>query len=751
MTVPQPVLRDLKLGEILRLAESGSLALPDFQRPFSWGVDETRSLLATVFLGWPAGLILLMEAPPENFFAVRSIEGATNTSLDSMRHLILDGQQRITALYQAFTPSQVGEPQWFIDVDKFLRGFEAGEVEDAFVRRTRGSVPRRGAGDDKGGVLIPIVALRDGFSFQAWRDESAGNLLYEEELQNHQTTLSSLWHAQLSAVSKFSFPCAVLPASMPLGSVARIFEKLNTSGLPLSTFDLVVAHAYRDGRNIRHVWDAAVAERPVLRAFAPSDPLIAVELICMVEKGDTRRNALLQLDPELLWMNWSRAVDALDVTSQFLSEKAGIHNIKHLPHRGLLLSLAGAVYRLGGLSQAFESTFLYWLFSRGLGERFDAAVNTRVVAEYKALVSCVEEGALISHLPLSRSWLQTATRRGNSSLWLSLMAMIRLRQPFDFPDGLISLHLNLESAQPVSILAGDDPGRQVGRVFGCILVSPQQARDLSGVGAPAFLRRVRQANRELVDDYLVAQMLPPLEGSAWREDESLVRYRAGIVLAELAQMEKQSAAEVEQSGMAERGGQAGSFGAGRSRGTPPPPIRVPDRLGAIQVLIEAGSVREAIDELNFALADPIRRNTEEFVMALLVRARALSVLKKNEEAVETWREALRISGSLNASELLVQAAAELGEDLVSRGRGDEGVLVLADALRTVPADAIPERLRSEMLVDYAQGLIQIGASANARQVLLELSSGPLASLGSEDSLARRAQSLLERLEGSTAS
>lgn len=54
---------DLNLGdELLKDVGSGKIRLPDFQRDWKWDVDRIASLLASVSMGYPVGVIMLLES-----------------------------------------------------------------------------------------------------------------------------------------------------------------------------------------------------------------------------------------------------------------------------------------------------------------------------------------------------------------------------------------------------------------------------------------------------------------------------------------------------------------------------------------------------------------------------------------------------------------------------------------------------------------------------------------------------------------
>src|SRR3954471_150376 len=92
--------RMVDLPEVLEEISNGLVALPDFQRDFDWTNSDVVKLLVTVLKGWPAGSLLLMHGRAK-FFEVRSLEGGPQPKKNHLRYTILDGQQRLTALYQA--------------------------------------------------------------------------------------------------------------------------------------------------------------------------------------------------------------------------------------------------------------------------------------------------------------------------------------------------------------------------------------------------------------------------------------------------------------------------------------------------------------------------------------------------------------------------------------------------------------------------------------------------------------------------
>lgn len=744
--LPQPV---LTLHDVLRLIDIGAIGLPDFQRRFIWEHHQIRSLLATIFMGWPAGLILLMEAPPTNFFAVRNIEGLIKRS-SGFRHLILDGQQRVTALTQAFG-LQAGSdsPIWYLDVDEFERGILEEDVEEAFVRRLKNTpfTPSN--------KLIPVAALRSEHTFQKWRDQCFNSAIIDTDNfdSNMFDRVNKLWLNHFSRVPEFTFPCTVLPSNMPLGSVSMIFEKLNTAGTQLDTFDLVVAHVYKDGKNLRSLWEEAVSTRPVLQKFSPSDPLVAAELISMVERGDTRRSGLLRIDPEVLWNNWKKAVSAIESAAIFLMDRAGISSFAHLPHRGVLLVLAGVAYESGGLDSRFDDLYLYWVFSRGLGERFNAAVNTRVVHEFRELLQATRGGKL-QQMSLSAVVLLRATVRANSSISRTVQALIRRNGPLDYPEGLLSLPLSPSKAVTFSLIHEKMPGES-DRVLSLIMGTPRtqaalRRRPLSGVHDELLA-----ADPGRVAEFIESQLLPPVESSAWESAHNLMRERANIVVGIIhgfyADSITSNVYKVTSTGsvsdrydilLASDDAILGESVFDFLLGLP----------SSHDKFLASRSYTDVVSELHLLANTHEPLSRAERIRARLLYARALQQSGEIHGCIRELELASRdATGSDEDTELARMKpiiALELGKALIRSGRIDEGVVALSDGLSTEWAAVAPPLVQASMMLEFAKGLALMGDTIAASTVARDLLNTGMLGLGDEfPELVASATELIERTTG----
>lgn len=119
------------LYKLLEDCHRGVLQLPDFQRSWVWDEDRIKSLIASISRAFPVGALMTLDTGGEVNFKPRPVEGAPDEAKSVVPYsLLLDGQQRMTSLYQVtlrgkvvetVTPKNKKVKRWFyIDIRRTL-------------------------------------------------------------------------------------------------------------------------------------------------------------------------------------------------------------------------------------------------------------------------------------------------------------------------------------------------------------------------------------------------------------------------------------------------------------------------------------------------------------------------------------------------------------------------------------------------------------------------------------------------------
>lgn len=89
---PQPI------QTLLTWINSGEIAIPEIQRPFVWEATKVRNLLDSIYSGYPVGYLIAWRNP-----TVRLKDGSRSAG----KRILIDGQQRVTALMAALLGKEV--------------------------------------------------------------------------------------------------------------------------------------------------------------------------------------------------------------------------------------------------------------------------------------------------------------------------------------------------------------------------------------------------------------------------------------------------------------------------------------------------------------------------------------------------------------------------------------------------------------------------------------------------------------------
>lgn len=115
---------DKKLDDLLKMVEDGKAQLPDFQRSWVWDDTKICKLIESITSGFPMGAAMFLANGGEQVrFSYRKFEGVTSTEEVIPEWLVLDGQQRLTTLYQVLKSKGATITRLETDKDKTVKRY----------------------------------------------------------------------------------------------------------------------------------------------------------------------------------------------------------------------------------------------------------------------------------------------------------------------------------------------------------------------------------------------------------------------------------------------------------------------------------------------------------------------------------------------------------------------------------------------------------------------------------------------------
>lgn len=364
----------------------GRLALPDFQRDFVWDPSNVVELLDSVSRQWPIGSLLFLSGPQP--FGVRAIaDGPSISGSDPLDVYVLDGQQRLTAMYHAVC--DVSDYVYFIDF-KAIAGEGGGqdyigwETREKFFRRYPDLYHR---------AIDGVALIRDVWdldSFYQWLDVIEIPDLRRQLVRARETSLSGL-QSQVYKVMAIQ-----LDRRIDLQALARIFETLNRTGLRLNAFDLLVAMLYPTGFNLRREWELLCSRSDLIVRFK-TEPLEVLRLVALRTRAikgkaasrGVRQGDLLRLDHEHIRDLWASSAVYLERALALCEAELGVFCDGALPSWAMVHGVA-AWLEVGEMAPLARREGIIiclrkWFWHRGFAQLYAQAANTQVVSDFDSI------------------------------------------------------------------------------------------------------------------------------------------------------------------------------------------------------------------------------------------------------------------------------------------------------------------------------------------------------------------------------
>jgi uncharacterized protein with ParB-like and HNH nuclease domain len=322
------------LKELLGEIHSRHTVLPDFQRDFVWDPSATQELIISIANNYPAGSILRVR-DAKRIFACREFEGAPKLTGQKHVFLVLDGQQRLTSLYQAFYG--VGEHRYFLNLQEMIDGADFEEAifhERATTKRAQAHESFDKQAED---LILPLTVLKTGSGgFLQWMINVTNSMANRERtsMLDALTTINDNW---IKTIDDYQFPVVTLSDRTEPDALCTIFETLNRTGVKLSVFELLTARFWPHKINLRELWDRALNDCPILRDFGV-DPYYVMQAIALAcrKTPSCKRSDVLNLKSIDIKKWWPAATAGLAAGLEILRDDCKVVLPKWLPYQTML-------------------------------------------------------------------------------------------------------------------------------------------------------------------------------------------------------------------------------------------------------------------------------------------------------------------------------------------------------------------------------------------------------------------------------
>jgi len=376
-------------------------------------------------------------------FKPRTVEGAPISALQvKPQSLLLDGQQRMTSLYQValrgqvvqtVTPKNKRVDRWFyIDIRKALD--DAVDREEAIV-----SIPENKivANDFGRQVVLDLTTAENEFDqlmypvsmvfrWDDWQKRFIEHSMKKGDFSEKWEVIKSFKETVLDNFTKYQVPVIALGSDTSKEAVCVVFEKVNTGGKPLDAFELVTAMYAAAGHELRRDWYGkegeigrqrrlADAMRPagqevgIVAGVSNTDFLQAISLFYTRERRraasadgkhgkelpavTANRAALLNL-PLAAYKQYQDRVEHGFVQAAKFLHTLNIYRIFDLPYQSQVVPLAAILADIGDAwsHEGNRAKLAQWYWSGVFGELYGSTIDSRIARDFMEVPDWLKGG-----------------------------------------------------------------------------------------------------------------------------------------------------------------------------------------------------------------------------------------------------------------------------------------------------------------------------------------------------------------------
>ncbi len=365
------------LNSLVEKLKEGRFVIPDFQRDFEWKPWDIRDLMRSIFLDYYIGGLLLWKGEKKNFSALACEPIYGYGGEGKPEYIVLDGQQRLTAMYYVFMapdlplPNRSSRAFYFIRVDQFM----AEAYDEAFYYDWLSNRWQKILADPKNQYqehIFPLSIIGAGGWELAnwsqgyeryWRENAdaarkAGRIADAERAERHARDAHDFGQHLRGITQEYQIAYVELDKDLPVDKVCDIFTQINSRGIRLDVFDLINALLKPKGLQLKHMWreveprlasiETERMDRYVLQVMSLlrqnyCSPKYLYFLLPEQEKyvrepDGKRRKEILIRDTHEFKILWEQAVKALESSIRLLRDPREFGAIvsKYIPYVSIL-------------------------------------------------------------------------------------------------------------------------------------------------------------------------------------------------------------------------------------------------------------------------------------------------------------------------------------------------------------------------------------------------------------------------------
>lgn len=309
---------NISIRKIIDKISCGEIRIPSFQRGFVWEPEAVSFLMDSLFKNYPIGTVLLWRTK-EQLENERKLGrfSLPEPSKDYPIDYVLDGQQRLTSIFSVFQTELVPDEDMNWRDIYYIMGKSQKSQETQFTPLSDDEVDST--------KHFPLSVLFDSVKYRRATERLDDNA--KQEIDKLQEVFKEV-----------TVPMQLMETD-DKNIVAIVFERVNRTGIPLNSFQLLTAWSWSTDFDLQEKLDELSAEIAGCGFDGISeDQNLLMKCFTGYILGDTSPGALMNLSGEMIRDSFEPIKNGLKSTIDFLKQQLNLYSIQYLPYPSMIVS-----------------------------------------------------------------------------------------------------------------------------------------------------------------------------------------------------------------------------------------------------------------------------------------------------------------------------------------------------------------------------------------------------------------------------
>ncbi len=421
----------VKLDRLIQDISAGDIKIPAFQRGFVWTQEQVIDLLDSIYNDYPIGSILLWSSK-ERLKSVRNVAGLLipERDPDYPVHYVLDGQQRLSAIYGVFAPNKISDPHTDTNIDPGLFSIyfdlrtktfvTAAQVTDAFLDP----------------IKYPLLATQSSFNHYLDLGALFDPIQWTQHLLRFDPKYVNIAAAVQSKFQNYEVPVVTI-RDRSKGEVGTIFERINNTGTKLSILDLMVSWTWSEDFDLRNKIEELL-EILSQKGFSDIPDKRVLQCLSAIIQMSARTEDILKLTPEIVRESFEILRKSLKRTVDYLNTELHVESSSVLPHSHQIVSLTYFFSRASHPDRQQSNYLKHWFWATSFSKRYAGATDIKVnedIEFFDRVVRRQYDGIRQYSHTLNVDTLSAQPFSLNSPLTRAFLLLLAQRKPVDLLNG----------------------------------------------------------------------------------------------------------------------------------------------------------------------------------------------------------------------------------------------------------------------------------------------------------------------------